>query len=102
MRCKITLIAIGAGLAAGIASFFLSPSSSTFNLQSMFPFNQGIQWQAPNTGTTSPFTQHQPTVCPICSGTGQQYIPNMYYDQIMGWQGGYISCSGCGGSGQIP
>ena len=37
--------------------------------------------------------------CGICGGSGQQYIPNLYFDQIMGWQGGYVCCSGCGGSG---
>lgn len=41
------------------------------------------------------------TVCAICGGTGQQYIPNLYYDTVMGWTGGYIGCSGCGGSGYI-
>ena len=40
------------------------------------------------------------TICPICNGIGQQYIPNLYYDAVMGWTGGYIVCSGCGGSGQ--
>lgn len=41
------------------------------------------------------------TVCGICGGSGLQYIPNQYYDQIMGWMGGYIACSGCGGSGYV-
>lgn len=26
-------------------------------------------------------------------------MPNLYYDAVMGWTGGYIGCSGCGGSG---
>lgn len=38
-------------------------------------------------------------VCAICNGTGQQYIPNLYYDVNMGWYGGYTVCSGCSGSG---
>lgn len=42
-----------------------------------------------------------PTPCAICGGVGQQYIPNLSYDMIMGWQGGYIACSGCGASGYI-
>jgi hypothetical protein len=41
------------------------------------------------------------TACAICGGTGQQYIPNLFYDPYNGWYGGYQSCSGCGGSGQI-
>lgn len=44
-----------------------------------------------NTGATS--------TCGICGGTGQQYIPNLYYDAALGWQGGYTGCSGCGGAG---
>lgn len=39
--------------------------------------------------------------CAICNGTGQQYNPNLYYDAIMGWTGGYTACSGCAGSGRI-
>ena len=39
-------------------------------------------------------------VCPICGGTGWQWIPNLYYDGIMGWQGGNIGCSGCAGRGR--
>ncbi len=42
------------------------------------------------------------TVCPFCSGTGQQYVPNLYYYANMGWQGGYTICSGCAGSGYAP
>ena len=37
--------------------------------------------------------------CAICGGTGQQYNPSLYYDAVMGWQGGYTACSGCAGSG---
>lgn len=44
-----------------------------------------------STGATS--------ACGICGGTGQQYIPNLYYDAALGWQGGYTGCSGCGGAG---
>ena len=38
------------------------------------------------------------TACAICSGTGQQYYPNAYYN---GWQwiGQYQACSGCAGAG---
>lgn len=38
------------------------------------------------------------TACAICAGTGQQYIPNAYYN---GWQwvGQYQACSGCAGAG---
>ena len=38
------------------------------------------------------------TVCPICGGTGTQYISNMNYDINMGWYdaGWYQACSGCG------
>ncbi len=40
------------------------------------------------------------SVCAICGGTGQQYIPNAYYDSALNtWQGQYMVCSGCGGSG---
>ena len=38
--------------------------------------------------------------CAICGGTGQQYIPNQYYDATLNmWMGGYVGCGGCGGSG---
>lgn len=38
--------------------------------------------------------------CGICGGTGQQYIPNAYFDAALGmWQGQYQACSGCGGAG---
>lgn len=37
--------------------------------------------------------------CGICGGLGQQYVPNLYYDAVLGWQGGTIACSGCGGAG---
>lgn len=38
--------------------------------------------------------------CGICSGTGQQYIPNQYFDAALNmWMGGYVGCGGCGGSG---
>ena len=40
-------------------------------------------------------------VCSICSGTGQMYVPNLYYDANMGWQGGYMVCSGCAGTGRF-
>lgn len=38
------------------------------------------------------------TACAICAGTGQQYIPNAYYN---GWQwvGQYQACCGCAGAG---
>lgn len=40
------------------------------------------------------------TACAICGGTGQQYIPNQYYDAALNmWMGGYVGCGGCGGSG---
>ncbi len=41
------------------------------------------------------------TVCSICGGSGMQYIPNAYYDAVIGWQGTYVGCGGCGGSGYI-
>lgn len=42
------------------------------------------------------------TACAICGGTGQQYIPNQYFDPITNMpMGGYIGCGGCGGSGYI-
>ncbi len=41
------------------------------------------------------------SVCGICGGTGQQYIPNAYYDNIMGWQGQWQMCSGCAGAGHF-
>lgn len=37
--------------------------------------------------------------CGLCGGLGQQYVPNLYYDAALGWQGGTIACSGCGGAG---
>lgn len=37
-------------------------------------------------------------VCGICSGTGQQWYPNVFFDGNM-WQGAFQACSGCGGSG---
>lgn len=46
-------------------------------------------------------TDGNATVCDLCGGTGQQYNPNLYYDAMMGWTGGYMVCSGCGGSGYI-
>ena len=39
-------------------------------------------------------------VCGICGGTGQQYIPNAYYDGWM-WQGLWQACAGCGGAGRV-
>lgn len=40
------------------------------------------------------------TTCAICSGTGQQYIPNAYFDAALNmWQGQYQACSGCAGAG---
>ena len=41
------------------------------------------------------------SVCAICNGSGQQYIPNAYYDNVMGWQGQWQVCGGCGGAGHI-
>lgn len=44
--------------------------------------------------------QHGGQVCSICGGTGQQYIPNAYYDGWM-WQGLWQACAGCGGAGRF-
>ena len=52
----------------------------------------------PACGGTGQIMSGHGTVCGICGGSGQQYIPNLYYDGVM-WQGGYIGCGGCGGSG---
>ena len=38
------------------------------------------------------------TACAICSGTGQQYYPNAYYNGWL-WIGQYQACSGCAGAG---
>lgn len=41
-------------------------------------------------------------VCSICSGVGQQYIANAYFDSVLQmWQGTYQVCSGCAGAGHI-
>lgn len=40
------------------------------------------------------------SVCPQCGGTGQFYQPNLFFDGTF-WQGGYIACPGCGGSGYL-
>ena len=50
-----------------------------------------------------PYLGNYHTVCPICNGSGMQYIPNMIYDVNMGWYdaGFYAACGGCGGSGYI-
>lgn len=58
------------------------------------------QYSCPSCGGTGSVITGS-TACAICGGTGQQYIPNMFYDPYMGWYGGYQSCSGCAGSGQI-
>ena len=42
------------------------------------------------------------TTCAICGGSGQQYIPDAVYDNIMGWQGIWQVCAGCGGAGNAP
>ena len=71
---------LNAGRDAGRITEDITTSSATFIT-------------CPNCGGMGRFT------CGICGGSGQQYIPNMFYDPVMGWTGGYQGCGGCGGSG---
>lgn len=57
-------------------------------------------YQCSTCGGSGNGTPGSQITCGICGGTGQQYIPNAYFDPGTNmWMGQYIGCSGCGGSG---